>query len=83
MLTLAAFLLEKIGGDTMDDVRMNLDAYGARIAGPIEMPVAGGQATRTAGHVAGIPGARSEADAAAVPIHGLAGTDEAGSGGDD
>ena len=79
MLTLAAFLLEKIGGDTMDDVRMNLDAYGARIAAPIEMPVAGGRGVGATG----VSGAGSDAAAAAAAIHGLAGTDEAGSGGDD
>ncbi len=65
MLTLAAFVVEKFGGDTMDDVRSNLDAYRARIAGPLANPVAGGAG-------------RPDAD-----VHGLSGTDEAGSGGDD
>ncbi len=59
MLTLAAFVLEKFGGDTMVDVRTNVDAYRTRIAAPVEAPAAGGS------------------------IHGLSGTDEAGSGGDD
>jgi chorismate synthase len=70
MLTLARFVLEKLGGDAMVDVRTNLDAYRARIARPLEMPSAGGVG----------PAIES---AAAATIHGLAGTDEAGSGGDD
>jgi chorismate synthase len=68
MLTLAAAVLEKFGGDTVDDVRAALEHYRARIATAPEAPVAGGRraTTKTA--------ARS---------HGLTGTDEAGSGGDD
>ena len=58
MLTLAAFVLEKTGGDTMDDVRTNLASYRERLARRIEPPVPGHP-------------------------HGLTGTDEAGSGGDD
>jgi len=58
MLTLATFVMEKFGGDTMEDVRTNLATYQARLARPIEPPVAGRP-------------------------HGLTGTDEAGSGGDD
>jgi len=58
MLTLATFVMEKLGGDTMEDVRTNLATYQARLARPIEAPVAGRP-------------------------HGLTGTDEAGSGGDD
>lgn len=61
MLTLAAFVLEKFGGDTMVDVRANLETYQRRIATPPPAPVAG----------------------RATPAHGLTGTDEAGSGGDD
>jgi chorismate synthase len=65
MLTLAASICEKFGGDTLDDVRTNLAAYRARIVLPLDAPVAGGRrAPRSAGH-------------------GLTGTDEAGSGGDD
>ena len=67
MLTLATFVLEKFGGDTMDDVRAALDHYRARIAAAPEAPVAGGRRD----------GRRSP------PAHGLTGTDEAGSGGDD
>lgn len=59
MLTIAAFVAEKFGGDTMGDVRANVDSYRIRIAAPIEAPKAGGS------------------------THGLSGTDEAGSGGDD
>ncbi|MEO5885979.1 MAG: chorismate synthase, partial [Candidatus Limnocylindrales bacterium] len=67
MLTLAAFIAEKFGGDTMDDVRANLASYQARIARSRQAPVAGG-------------GGRASGDPVA---HGLSGTDEAGSGGDD
>ena len=66
MLTLARFMAEKFGGDTIDDVRAGLDYYRARIAMAPDAPVAGGP--------------RGAAVAAA---HGLTGTDEAGSGGDD
>jgi chorismate synthase len=58
LLTLAAFVLEKFGGDTMEDVKANLASYRARLARPIPPPVPGHP-------------------------HGLTGTDEAGSGGDD
>ena len=59
MLTLAAFVLEKFGGDTMDDVRTSVERYRERIARVPQTPVAG------------------------APRHGLVGTDEASSGGDD
>jgi chorismate synthase len=72
MLTLAAFVLEKTGGDTIDDVVANLATYQARIARSPEPPVAGGAR-------AGVP---AGADTG-VAIHGLTGSDEAGSGGDD
>jgi chorismate synthase len=75
MLTVAAFVAEKFGGDTMDDLRANLDVYRARIAAAPDAPVAGGPRTTT--------GAETGASAAIEPVHGLAGTDEAGSGGDD
>jgi chorismate synthase len=58
LLTLAAFVLEKFGGDTMEDVKTNVASYRARLARPIAPPVPGRP-------------------------HGLTGTDEAGSGGDD
>jgi chorismate synthase len=69
MLTLARFVLEKFGGDTVDDIVTNLDAYRARIARPPEPPIAGGR--------------REVQDPGEAPAHGLTGTDEAGSGGDD
>jgi len=70
MLTLAGFVLEKFGGDTMDDVQDSLDRYRARISTAPEPPVAGGQRGP-----ASTPGMAT--------AHGLTGTDEAGSGGDD
>jgi hypothetical protein len=59
-------VLEKFGGDTIDDVKSSLGHYRTRIATAPEAPVAGGR-----GSQAGTAG------------HGLTGTDEAGSGGDD
>jgi hypothetical protein len=58
-------VLEKFGGDTIDDVRASIDRYRERIAAAPEAPVAGGRRKPVA------------------PGHGLTGTDEAGSGGDD
>ena len=60
MLTLASFVLEKFGGDTLDDVRASLAHYRERIAEPPGTPFP-----------------------ASAPQHGLVGTDEASSGGDD
>jgi chorismate synthase len=60
LLTIADFVLDKFGGDSLAETRDNLDRYTARIAAP-----------------RGAPEARS---ATASP---LAGTDVAGSGGDD
>ena len=45
MLTLAASICEKFGGDTLGDVQANLAAYRARIATAPEAPVAGGRKT--------------------------------------
>ena len=59
MLTLATFVVEKFGGDTMDDVRESVERYRERITRVPEAPVAG------------------------APRHGLVGSDEASSGGDD
>ena len=59
LLTLAAFVLEKLGGDSMAEVKANLAAYRERLAAP-------DPARPSRGHP-----------------HGLTGTDEAGSGGDD
>jgi chorismate synthase len=69
MLTLARFALEKLGGDSLEDVTTNLEAYRARIARVPEAPVAGGR--------------REVRDPGEAPARGLTGTDEAGSGGDD
>jgi len=64
MLTLAASVIEKFGGDTVTDIRAALEHYRARIREAPEAPVAGGRQAASSGH-------------------GLSGTDEAGSGGDD
>ena len=69
MLTLARFMLEKLGGDSIDEVVANLEAHRARIARTPEAPVVGGR--------------REALDPGEAPAHGLTGTDEAGSGGDD
>src|SRR5207342_885846 len=71
LLTLASFVLEKFGGDTVGDIRAALDHYLARTAATPEAPVAGGRVASPAN------------PAAAAAGHGLTGTDEAGSGGDD
>jgi len=72
MLTLARFVLEKVGGDTVDDAAANLATYRARIARPPDAPVAGG--TDVDGRAL---------DGPVEARHGLTGSDEAGSGGDD
>ena len=72
MLTLARFVLEKVGGDTVADALANLATYRARIARPLDTPVVG---RRT-----GDPTAN---DGPIEARHGLTGSDEAGSGGDD
>jgi len=71
MLTLARFVLEKLGGDTVRDVEANLAAYNARISTPPAAPATGGQPTDEA------------LDGPLEARHGLTGSDEAGSGGDD
>ena len=43
MLTLASFVLEKFGGDTIEDVRASMERYRARIAAAPDVPVAGGR----------------------------------------
>jgi hypothetical protein len=60
----------------MDDLRANVAAYRSRIAAAPNAPVAGGSRSSTSG-------AAPAGDASPTPVHGLAGTDEAGSGGDD
>jgi chorismate synthase len=71
MLTLARFVLEKVGGDTVADAAANLATYRGRIARPIDTPVVGARAGAT------------PADGPVEARHGLTGSDEAGSGGDD
>ena len=75
MLTLAGFMLEKLGGDTMVDVVANLATYRARLAQSLAVPVAGG--AHDGDLVLGVDGPDAR------PAHGLTGSDEAGSGGDD
>src|SRR6476646_3935839 len=48
MLTLASFVLEKFGGDTVGDVRAALDHYRARAAATPDAPVPGGRSTSAA-----------------------------------
>ncbi len=72
MLTLARFAIEKFGGDTVGDVIADLAAYRARIASPPDAPVAGGVRRDV------LP-----SDGPVEARHGLTGSDEAGSGGDD
>src|SRR5215207_5082993 len=72
MLTVAAFVMEKLGGDTVEDVQAGLATYRARIGRMPRPPVAGG--TRVGAAVTGDDDDRR---------HGLTGSDEAGSGGDD
>jgi chorismate synthase len=60
LLTIADFILDKFGGDSLTETRDNLERYSARIAAP-----------------------RGTAAARSATAPSLAGTDEAGSGGDD
>jgi hypothetical protein len=75
MLTLADFVLDKFGGDSMTETHANFEAYRARISRSPEPPLAGGQrrARTPAATSAGEPAPWSEA----------ASGGEAGSGGDD
>jgi chorismate synthase len=75
MLTLADFVLDKFGGDSMTETHANFEAYRARISRSPEPPLAGGQrrARISAATSAGEPAPGSEA----------ASGGEAGSGGDD
>ena len=83
MLTVARFLLEKTGGDSMTEVADNLERYRARIADAPPSPVAGdgsgGHGSRAGAVSVHAGGGRHEPDDAP----GLTGTDIAGSGGDD
>jgi hypothetical protein len=76
MLTLARFVLEKTGGDSMPEVLDNLQRAQARMAAPIAAPAAG---DGSGGHAAGSATLPARLTAAAPePDAG-----EAGSGGDD
>ena len=72
MLTIASFVLEKFGGDTIDEVRDSIARYRERIARPLDAPVAGGR-RRTA--------TASPASAGAPDAEAAGG--DFGSGGDD
>ena len=78
MLVLADAFLDKFGGDSLAETKDNLERYRERIGRPIEAPVAGGRRPGRAGDAAG-----AGSDAGPAEAHGLTGTDEAGSGGDD
>ena len=56
MLTLASFVVEKFGGDTLDDVRAALEHYRSRISTAPETPVAGGRRPTTSAHEPGPTG---------------------------
>ena len=71
LLTLARFVLEKVGGDTVDEAVANMATYRTRIATPPVPPAVGG-----------VPGP-AQLDGPLETRHGLTGSDEAGSGGDD
>lgn len=58
MLTLAGFVLEKTGGDSMPEILDNLARYRERIARPPEAPVPGG---RAGGHNLGVAAGSGEA----------------------
>jgi chorismate synthase len=70
-ITLADAMLDKFGGDSLDETRDNLARYQARIAAAFEAPVAGGRRRATVA-----------AGGADVPVQSPT-TDEVGSGGDD
>ncbi len=71
MLTLADFVLDKFGGDSLAEARDNLERYRDRISRPPEAPVPGGPR-------AALGGGSAVAGVAGAPADG-----EAGSGGDD
>ncbi len=73
MLTIADFVLDKFGGDSVAETKDNLERYRERISRAPDAPVAGGR--RAAGSAGGEPG-QSRSDE-------TTGDGEAGSGGDD
>jgi chorismate synthase len=56
MLTLASFVLEKLGGDTVQDVQANLAAYRERLARPVPAPAPGSGGHALAGAASGEAG---------------------------
>ena len=82
-LTLARFVLEKLGGDSMAEVLDALEAHRRRLAARISAPEAG---DGRGGHVAPAgarPANGTARPAGAEPAEALTGSDIAGSGGDD
>jgi chorismate synthase len=73
MIVLADAVLDKFGGDSLAELRDNLERYRERISAPIEAPVAGGRRGRPAGAAARRPNADRSGAASG----------EVGSGGDD
>ncbi len=95
LVTLARFVLEKFGGDTMAELEDAVARYRARVASPVPAPTIGGRPLPTApaeaeGETPGLPAAVEDAGTAGAgrrtdPVSepALTGSDEAGSGGDD
>ena len=75
MLTLARFVLEKFGGDTMEDVRTNVASYRERIGRSMDAPRVGGRR--------GASSSRESGSGGETASGGEASGGEAGSGGDD
>ncbi len=80
MLTLASFVVEKFGGDTVDEIRASVERYRERIAQPPEAPVPGGRRVAATTGATGATGAPA-ADADVAPAGAADGS--FGSGGDD
>lgn len=77
MLTLAPFALEKLGGDSIAEIRDSLGRLRARQVAPIDAPAAG---DGSGGHARPADAARAPRPTAETA---LTGSDVAGSGGDD
>jgi len=56
MITLADFILDKFGGDSIGETRTNLEAYRARISQPSAAPVPGGRGRSTTAAAGGEAG---------------------------
>ena len=81
LLTLARFVLEKFGGDTVEDVRTNLATYRARLARPVPPPVAGAGGHALAGPTSSV--AETGVVGSGVVGSGTGASGAVGSGGDD